>query len=171
MRAHHALRASLPGVPAGAGWRRVLAVAGLTVLAFTAPAVAAYAADAAVSGPGNATTATTAAPSNETLVVRAGAPSDLYPGVRRNLSLLVTNQGDESVTTIAATHVDTVVTNAAGVCGKSDFTVTARTPVTTVIPAGETRTVELPDAVGMNASAGDGCQGADLRFVMTVTAF
>ena len=95
MRAHHALRASLPGVPAGPGWRRVLVIAGLTVLAFTAPAVAAYAADSVVTG---ATQSSDAAPTNETLVVRAGAPADLYPGVRRDLSLRVTNEGDEAVT-------------------------------------------------------------------------
>jgi hypothetical protein len=168
MRAHRALRASLPGVPAGRGWRRVVAVAGLTVLAFTAPAVAAYAADSAVTG---ATRSPVAAPTDETLVVRAGAPSELHPGVRHDLFLLVTNQSDRAVTTIAATHVDTVVTGSTGTCGSSDFTVTARTPVSTMIPAGATRAVQLPDAVGMNASAGDGCQGADVRFVMTVTAF
>jgi hypothetical protein len=151
-----------------AGSRRALAIAGLTILAFTAPAVAAYATESVVH---TSVMASDPAPSNETLLVRAGPLSDrLYPGVRRNLSLLVTNQGDRSVTTTAATHVATVVTGSAGACDGSDFTVSARTPVSTVIPAGETRNLELPDAVGMNSSAGDGCQGADLRIVMTVTA-
>ena len=40
----------------------------------------------------------------------------------------------------------------------------------TLIPAGETRTLVLSEAIGMKPSAGDGCQGADVRFTVTVSA-
>ncbi len=40
----------------------------------------------------------------------------------------------------------------------------------TLIPAGATRRLDLPGAIGMKRSAGDGCQGATLRLAMSVDA-
>ena len=40
----------------------------------------------------------------------------------------------------------------------------------TLIPAGATRRLDLPGAIAMKRSAGDGCQGATLRLVMSVDA-
>ena len=117
MRAHHALRVSLPGAPAGTGWRRLFTIAVLTALAVVGPTAAAYATDTVVSE------RPVTSVSDQGLLVRAHASADrLYPGASQNVSLLVTNRGAQDVTTIAVRHVDIIVTGAVGECGRSDFT-------------------------------------------------
>ena len=165
MRALHALRVSLPGSSAGTSWRRLLSIAALTALAVVGPAATAYATDTIVQE------RPVSASADRGLLVRAQASVDrLYPGARQDVSLLVTNRGSRAVTTSSVRHVDIVVTDSAGVCGRSDFTMTRRTASATLIPAGATRRLDLPGAIAMKHSAGDGCQGATLRLVVSVDA-
>jgi len=165
MRAHHALRVSLPGAPAGTGWRRLFTIAILTALAVVGPTAAAYATDTVVSE------RPVTSVSDQGLLVRANASSDrLYPGASQNVSLFVTNRGAQDVTTIAVRHVDIIVTGAVGKCGSSDFTMQTTTALVTLIPAGTTRKLDLPGAITMKRSADDGCQGATLQLVVTVDA-
>jgi hypothetical protein len=165
MRALHALRVSLPGSSAGTGWRRLLAIAGLTTLAVVGPAVTAYATDSIV------TERPVTASADRGLLVRARLSSDrLYPGARQDLSLLVTNRGPDPVTTTSVHHLGTVVTGSAGECSARDFSMARTSATSTLIPAGGTRRLDLPGALAMKRSAGDGCQGVTLRLVMKVDA-
>jgi hypothetical protein len=167
MRALQALRVSLPGSSAGTGWRRILAIVGLTTLAVVGPAATAYATDQIVSE--HPTSASESA--DRGLLVRAQLSSQrLYPGARQDLSLLVTNRSAHPVTTTSVHHLDTIVTGSAGECGAADFSMTRTSATSTLIPAGETRTLVLPGALAMKHSAGDGCQGVTLRLVMKVDA-
>ena len=138
----------------------------LTALAVVGPAAAAYATDTVVSE-----RPVVSDSSDHGLLVRAHASSDrLYPGARQDVSLLVTNLGAESVTTSSVRNIGLVVTDSAGQCGHNNFTMQRTTASATVIPAGATRKLDLPDALTMKRSAGNGCQGAVLRLVMSVDA-
>ena len=166
MRALHALRVSLPGSPAGTGWRRILSTAALTTLAVVGPAAAAYATDSVVSD-----RPVIADSADHGLLVRAHAAAHgLYPGARQDVSLLVTNLGAESVTTGSVRNTNLVVTDSVGHCGRNNFTMQRTTASATVIPAGATRRLDLPGAITMKSSAGDGCQGATVRLDMNVDA-
>ena len=164
----HALRALRPRLSrsTATGWHRLISVAGLTVLAVVGPAAAAYATDTVVQDRGQVRTS-----SEQNLRVHSGrAASGLYPGAHGDLSLMVTNRGEHAVTTTSVTHVGTVVTGSPGGCGAADFTVPRRMPSSTVIPAGQTRELVVPGAITMNDSAGNGCQGVDVRVISTVSA-
>jgi hypothetical protein len=141
---------------------RRLAIAAATVALGLAVAAPAYAA-----GPfGHAS-----APAGPALQVSQGAAiADLYPGAKGSVVVRVTNMTDSSLSPTAATMGAVVVESSAGTCRASNFVVGNTTPTAVTIAAGATRTVVLPGAVTMRASAGDGCQGAVLRITATVTA-
>jgi hypothetical protein len=165
MRAFCASRARLQSSVAS-GWPRLVTIAGLTLIALGAPTTAAYATELVVRAAARVTTAAEPA-----LLVQAGkVAASLYPGARGDLSLLVTNTTDRSLTTGAVTPVSTVVTESAGACGPENFSLAAHVPTSTQIPAGETRALVLSGAILMKPSAGDGCQGAAVRFTVTVAA-
>jgi hypothetical protein len=149
------------------GWRRLFTIGALTAIAITAPTSAAYATEMVV--PDNARVATAAA--EPALLVQAGkVAASLHPGARADLSLLVTNTTERSLTTGDVIPVETVVTASAGSCGPENFTIAPHVATSTLIPAGETRALVLSEAITMKRSAGDGCQGADVRVTVTVTA-
>ncbi len=165
MRAFCASRARLQ-VSVATGWRRLVAIAGLTAIAIAAPTTAAYATEMVV--PHSPQVATAVGPA---LLVQAGkVAASLYPGARSDLSLLVTNTTERSLTTGAVTPVSHVVTASAGACGPENFTIAPQVATSTLIPAGETRALVLSGAILMIPSAGNGCQGAAVQVTMTVTA-
>ena len=119
------------------------------------PAAAAYTTDTLVTE--SPVPASASASADQGLLVRAHLSAEqLYPGARQDLSLLVTNRGPLPVTTTSVRHLGTVVTNSAGECGAGDFSMTRVSAPSTLIPAGETRRLDLPGALAMKRSAGDG---------------
>ena len=155
-----------PATAAGTGWRRLLSIAGSHRPRRRRPC-----GRRVRDGQRRRGASRVSASSDQGLLVRAHASAErLYPGARQDVSLLVTNRGDRAVTTSSVRHVGIVVTGSAGHCGRSDFTMQRATPSVTLIPAGATRRLDLPGAIGMKRSAGDGCQGATLRLVMSVDA-
>ena len=166
MRALHALRVSLPGSSAGTGWRRLLSIAALTALAVVGPAAAAYATDSVVSE-----RPVISDSSDHGLLVRAHASAErLYPGARQDMSLLVTNLGADRVTT-GSVRQHRPRRHRLGRSVRSQRLHDAAHHSDRHRDPGRSHPqVDLPDALTMKRSAGNGCQGAVLRLAMSVDA-
>lgn len=147
---------------------RLFAVAGLSVGVFLTSMASAYAAAPHVPLLRGGEGAVVVAPQ---LLVGPGAVADgLYPGGKVALTLTVTNLADDAVTLTRVVDTGTTVTGGAGQCGARDFSVRVSAPSGTVISAGASRELVLPDAVTMLTTAGEGCQGVTVGVRVAVTA-
>jgi hypothetical protein len=139
----------------------------LPVIAALVPAGIAYAYwSTSGSGSGSA-----AAVSAQPLDVSATTVTpDLYPGATGSVAFSATNPNSYPVTiTGGSVSAITDITGSAGSCAASDFTLGTGTVASTTIPAGGNATVTLAGAITMNATAGDGCQSAQLTVSGTLT--
>ena len=125
---------------------------------------------AAWSVTGNATGTATAG-SVTALQAKATPQSDLYPGAKATILVSVTNPNDfavevQSFTSGAAVQVD--AEHLAMGCAASSVVVIDQNALKQRVDAGETEQFTVPNAVAMNKSAPEACQGASFEITLAL---
>lgn len=155
---------------------RKLSRKGMAILSASAVAAVAVNAGAAwaywkVSGSGTATSSV-----GSIAALRAsGTPAHnapLFPGVTRGMRVTVTNPNSFLVrlSRIERSTAPVVVDKAHDDCVHSGVQLAAASyPVTWDVPANETRSFTLPDAITMTDASDSACQGATFRLPVLVT--
>lgn len=145
-------------------WRNVLA--GFALGALGAAAGVAYAMwSAQGSGSGRAS----AAFAVDAEIVAADGTPDLFPGATDgDIAFTVTNPNPYPITFTAAT-VGAVTSSDEAACPATNVTVAEPGALDIVAEPGTSEVLTIPDVVGMDVDAPDGCQGVTFDIELTLT--
>jgi len=124
-----------------------------------------------IGGTGNGAAKATTASSITLADATAFTSADLYPGATGNLKLRATNPNPFPVRVTAVSGNGTITSDKGAACDASTgVTLANQSGLTLDLAAGATATLTVPNAVSMNNSSDNSCQGAVFTVPVSLTA-